>query len=343
MSPAPARRLVVLGAGGSFGGKLRELLAEEGLPALGAARRPGFDLVCDLEDPASLRASLRPGDVVVDCVGPFQARTPALLEAACEVGFDVVDLADSVGYARSACSMDQRARSAGVRLMTGQSSVSALAGRALRASGLARPTALVGLLVPASRHTAAVGSARSLLESLGRPVEALIEGQVRRLPGWRTTRALAPPGGVPVVGHLFETADLVHLPAEFPGLRDVLMLVTSNVPGLDALLSLVDRVPALGGLVSRVLPWVAPGTRLLGRSEGFLAYELRGDGSARARVAYRAGETSPRIPVLPALLAARMLVEGRGPGPGVFPPARELDDGALDALLARHQVRLERD
>jgi hypothetical protein len=320
------RRVVILGATGSFGSN---------------SRRPGLDLRCDVEDPASLRAALRPGDVVLDCVGPFQDRSTALAEAAIEVGFDLVDLSDGVDHARAILALDARARESGVHLLPGQSSVSALAGRAIRASGVEDPVEVLGLLVPAARHTAAVGSAASLLRSLGGAVRVLEGGEEVTRPGWRTTRDVSPPDAAPVRGHLFESADVVHLPAAYPGLQATALYVHSNVLGLDAALSLADRVPGAPALLSHLLRLGTPITRLLGGAEGLLAYEIRGADGATHRVALRAAETSPRIPVLPMALAARRLAEGWCPGPGVLPPARELDDAELDALLERNEVRLE--
>jgi hypothetical protein len=262
---------------------------------------------------------------------------------ALEVGFDLVDLSDGVDHARAVLALDARAREAGVHLLPGQSSVSALAGRAIRASGIEAPVEVVGLLVPAARHTAAIGSAASLLRSLGGAVRVLEEGDVAERPGWRTTRDVSPPGEAPVRGHLFESADVVHLPATFPELRATALYVHSNVLGLDAALSLADRIPGAPALLARLLRVGTPITRLLGGPEGLLAYEIRGADGATSRVAFRAAETSPRIPVLPMALAATRLAAGWSPGAGVLPPAQELDDAALDALLARHRIRLETD
>src|SRR5260370_30049982 len=92
------RRIVVAGGLGFFGRTAAERLRADGAQPLIAARRPGADLRLDVEDPASLRAALRPGDVVLDIVGPFQDRTTALAEAVLEIGCDLVDIADSRAY-----------------------------------------------------------------------------------------------------------------------------------------------------------------------------------------------------------------------------------------------------
>ncbi len=93
-------RVIVLGGGGFFGSVATDCLQAEGFTPVRSSRRPGvFELQVDANDAESIRSSLRPGDIVLDAAGPFQSRTTALVTAATEVGFDVVDLSDSFAYA----------------------------------------------------------------------------------------------------------------------------------------------------------------------------------------------------------------------------------------------------
>lgn len=126
---------MVVGGTGFFGGAAVASLREAGVPALAAARRPPADLPVDAEDPVSLRRVLRPGDVVLDAAGPFQSRTAALAEAAVEVGFDVVDLADAPAYAQAVLSLSERASAAGVRLLPACSTASAVSSAMVAWSG----------------------------------------------------------------------------------------------------------------------------------------------------------------------------------------------------------------
>ena len=91
-------RIVVLGGRGFFGAAAVALLRAEGERPLVGARGRGGDLRMDAEDAASLRAALRPGDVVIDAAGPFQQRTTTLAAVALELGCDLVDLADSLDH-----------------------------------------------------------------------------------------------------------------------------------------------------------------------------------------------------------------------------------------------------
>ncbi|HKB79710.1 MAG TPA: NAD-dependent epimerase/dehydratase family protein, partial [Thermoanaerobaculia bacterium] len=93
------KRIVVIGASGFFGRLILERLRAAGLQALGASRSQG-DLRLDAEDPGDLRENLRQRDLVIDAAGPFQTRTPALVDTAMRVGFDLIDLSDSAEYTR---------------------------------------------------------------------------------------------------------------------------------------------------------------------------------------------------------------------------------------------------
>ena len=66
------RRIVVLGATGFFGAAAVERLRADGLQPLIAARHGQAALRLDVNSRASIKSALRPFDVVVDAVGPFQ-------------------------------------------------------------------------------------------------------------------------------------------------------------------------------------------------------------------------------------------------------------------------------
>src|SRR4029077_4193221 len=93
---AGLRRVLVLGARGFFGRHAVALLRADGITAI-----PISHAEADVADRPALRALIRPGDVILDTVGPFQTRSPALLDVVLERQADLVDLSDSAAYARS--------------------------------------------------------------------------------------------------------------------------------------------------------------------------------------------------------------------------------------------------
>src|SRR5690349_16731033 len=93
-------RVIVAGGAGFFGRAALDLLADYRIEGLAASRRDGMSLQFNVEDAQSLRGVLRPGDIVIDTVGPFQDRSTALIETAMEIGCHVIDICDSLDHAQ---------------------------------------------------------------------------------------------------------------------------------------------------------------------------------------------------------------------------------------------------
>jgi hypothetical protein len=336
------RRIIIAGGLGFFGAAAAERLRRAGHGPLVAARRPGADLLLDVEDAASLRAALRPGDVVLDAAGPFQRRSTTLVEAAIEIGCDVVDLADSLRYVRDVYALSSKAAAAGVAVLTACSTVSAVSAAAVRESGIARPERLTGLLVPAAAHSAATGSAKSLLQSVGRPVEVLQGGRLAVRAGWRTRHFRFPSPLGERAGFLLESADGYTLPLCWPSLRTVELYVNPNVPGLAALLRLAARFPFVRRSVQATLRpglWVS---RWLGSRSGGIAYEIEGEGRW-VRIVLTAPDHGYVVAVAPAVLAIDHLARGDGDRQatalGVVPPDQHVKSEKLMAYLTAAHVR----
>jgi hypothetical protein len=337
------RRLVVLGGRGFFGAAAVERLRADGAQALTAARRPGADLQIDAEDPRSLRASLRPGDVVVDTIGPFQARSLALLDAALEIGFDLLDIADSRAYVAGIYKRAAEINARGIRVLTACSSISAVSAALVRLSGLPAPVRVTGFLAPATRFTSNPGSARSLLSSVGQPIFILDDGRLAARTGWRDTRrfGMPPPIGA-VRGHLFESADAIALPPIWPSLRRVDFYVDSRVPGLNATFALAARWPAFHRLVSACFRPGLAVVRRLGAAVGCLAFEIEDAGGRCVTYALIAAERGYLTPIVPAVLAARAIAEGRFAATGLVPADQHVEAEALLAYLRSLGVQVIR-
>lgn len=328
-------RLIVLGAQGFFGRAAFHRLRADGLQPLAAARRPGLDLQIDVEDPVSLRAALRPGDVIFDTVGPFQERTTALIEAALAIGCDLVDIADSRAYVARLHDLEQQINAAGIRVLTACSSVSAISAASVRLSGIETPIRVTGCLAPAARYASTPGSGASLLRSVGQPVLVVRDGALTQRTGWRDTHdfTMPPPIGR-TRGYLFETADALTLPRRWPSLRTVDFYVDSRVPFLNHYFSLAARSRPLWLLASRMQGLGLRFARALGSPTGCLAFEVEARDGRVVRRALIAAENGYFTPIAPAVLAARALVEGRFFPRGLIPPDQHVDPQALLAYLA---------
>ena len=335
------RRIVVLGAGGFFGSVASQRLVAEGLTPVRSSRRPGiFELPIDANDPNSVRSGLRSGDIVVDAAGPFQNRNTALVEAAIEVGFDVVDLSDSFAYARRILAIHGRINPSRVCVLTSCSAVSAVSAALVRLSGIREPVRISVFLAPASRTTANPATIRSLLASVGSPVTVRRDGRLVSTIGWRTSRPFPWPGRRNARGFLTESADAVLLPEVWPSVRTVDFWVDTQLPLANAFLHTAARVPggpALVGRLSVVLPAVA---RRLGAAAGGFGVEVEAPDGGVVRRVLSGSAQSYLIAVAPAVLAVRALAAGRFHHVGLVPVDRQADPDKLVRYLATAGIGL---
>jgi hypothetical protein len=331
------RRVVVLGGHGFFGRAVAELLRADGVTPLLASRRAGADVRVDVEDPASLRRALAPGDVLVDTVGPFQARTPALVDAAIEIRCDLVDLSDSVRYTRAVLEREPRT----TRVLAACSTLSTISAAVIRRSGVEAPRRLTVALAPASRRVARPGTGGSLLAQVGAPIEVLRGGRLGSATGFREARGfhMPPPFGR-IRGGLLESVDAVTLPRIWPGLETCEFFLDPRAPGLRAMLSLAARSRAALWLTRRFGSLGMAYTRAFGASNGCVRMEVEGARGDRAALALVAAERGYLTPAVPAALAARAIAEGRFPHEGHVPPDRHVEPEALWRRLEELGIRL---
>lgn len=335
------RRVVVLGGYGFFGGTIVERLRAMGLSPLIGSRRRNAEIVLDVEQRESLFRSLRPSDVVVDAVGPFQARSTTLIEAAVEIGFDVVDIADSFAYVKAVHHLRDRIDQAGIRVFTACSTISAITAAMVHMSGIDNPVRITGLLIPAARYTAVPATAASLMYSVGRPIRLFEARELVTRCGWRKSRsfALPPPIGS-VTGYLVESADSLTLPSIWPSLRIVDFYVSTNVFGLNALLRAAARSSTLRNLVDRFSSMGLKLSRYLGGRHGALSYEIETrDGDVR-QLSLISGDRGYIVPVAPAVLAVRALAEDRAAQSGLVPPNRQIDPDELIHYMQGFDIKL---
>lgn len=333
------KRVIVLGGLGLFGRTAVDELRRLGVTVVTASRGESADLRVDANAGASIRAAIENGDVVVDTAGPFHARSTALIEAAAEIGFDVVDLNDDLSYAELVSSHEQKIDAAGICVLNSASSVSAVTAAVVRHSGNDLPKRVTTFLAPASRHTANTGTAQSLWRSVGRPVRLLVDGQLQTRVGWIEARTFKMPAPIGTVkGHLFESADAVNLPRCWPSLRDVAMYVDSNTFGVNSLLEMAAHSEPLRELMQSKMEWGTWLAKKLGSSAGGIGFEIEGADGCVARYAITASENSFVTAVAPAVLAARAIANGRFAERGLVPSDRHVEPNELFEYLAQSGV-----
>lgn len=331
------RRVVIAGGAGFFGQRVAELLRAAGIRPVIAGRTG--EVVLDVEDRTSLRAALQAGDVVVDAAGPFQSRTAALVEVACDVGADVIDLDESLVHARRVRALAPRVRESGISVRSTCSAVSTVAAALGRRSGIARPVRVSALVAPASRETAHAGTLRALLASVGAPVEVWRDGGFASATGWRASRAFALPRRR---AYLVASALPLTLPEVWSSLRVVDCWTDTSTPLANGILALVARGRILRRVAELALPLGATLARSVGTRRGAFAVEVEDEGGRVVRLALTAERRSYLIAAAPAALAARALAEGRPTERGIVPVDRHVDPDELIAYLGSLGIALER-
>jgi saccharopine dehydrogenase-like NADP-dependent oxidoreductase len=336
------KRIIVLGGLGQFGRTAANELRALELPFVTASRRGAAEIHVDANDASSIRAVIQSGDIVLDTAGPFHSRSTALLESAIQIGFDVIDINDDLRYAESVLALAPRIDSAGIRVLSSASSVSAIAAAVVRQSGIIEPRRVTAFLAPASRHTSNPCAALSLIRAVGRPVRIFHDGQLQERIGWSDSKSfrMPPPLGT-IHGRLFESADAALLPRIWPTLRDVAMYVDTNTPGVNNLLRLAARYR----FVRRVLEYRAGlGTRIartLGSNAGGIGYEIEDARGHIARYAIVAAKNSFITAVAPAVLAAQALAEDGFPHRGLVAADRHVDPDVLFAFLQSRGIIIQ--
>lgn len=306
------KRVVILGGSGFFGGLIAERLRAAGVAPVIASRSHG-DVRIDANDPASIRANVKQRDLVIDAAGPFQTRTPALADAARTIGFDVIDLSDSAEYTSMVYEREAPIGAAGIRVLTACSALSSVTALAVATSGIEQPQWVRTYLMPASRHTANPATIDSFL--------ANVEG------GTRTFRFPDPVGTR--TGLRVKSVDAVTIPRAFPSVRVTELYVDTGLTSANLLL----RVPFLRPMLERFKATAMKIARRAGPSDGVLGYEVAS--TLRHREQIFVGPKTYMIAVLPAVLAALAIVNGRFAQRGLVPPNAHVDPKEfLDAVAA---------
>lgn len=341
--------IVVLGGYGVFGWRVAERLAREpdldiviaGRSAQKAERAAGrlarqcgrgighARLDATTAQPADLRALH--ACVLINASGPFQAQGYALARSAIAAAVHVIDLADARSFVTGITSLDDAARSAGVLVVSGASSVPGLSMTVLDhfAPQFARLTSVSHGISPGNAFDPGEATVASIIGAAGKPLTMRIDGQDRTVYGWQgLTRHRFPGLGARWMGHC-DVPDLDLMPARYPTLRSVrfsagveLALVQFSVWSL----SWLARLGVLRDLGRAAKPLLAIKRRLggLGSDRGGMFMTLQGEdaGGRQRRIDWHleAGRgQGPYIPAIAAVIIAKKLVRGQAGLRGAMP------------------------
>jgi hypothetical protein len=367
-------KVLILGGYGVFGGRLVRLLQDltdlelvvggrslaraqafcQGFCAeyRGAARVVPLGL--DRADIAEALRDERP-DLVVDASGPFQdygAEPYNVIEACIAAGVDYLDFADGADFVFGVARFDERAKAAGVVVLSGVSSFPVLTAAVLRklattmeihaVEGGIAPSPYAGIGLNVMRAVVGYAGGPVTLRRGGRTVEAFGLTESRRF-------TVAVPGHMPLRNlhfSLVDVPDLRVLPPEHPAMTDIWVGAGPVPEVLHRVLNLLAKARARFGLPAltpfSTLFYAVLNRMRFGEHRGGMIVSARGRADGRDVVRswhlLAEGDDGPLIPSMAIEALIRKWLRGERPAPGARSAVRALELEDYEALFARRAI-----
>jgi hypothetical protein len=262
--------------------------------------------------------------------------------AAIGAGAHYLDLADARQFVTTIAELDDKAKSAGVAVISGASSVPCLTAAFIDRykQPFARlETAIYGIAA-AQATNRGLGTAAAILSYVGKPFTMLSRGKRARVFGWQGLHAVRYPElGSRLFGHC-DIPDLELFPGRYPELRDLRFVAGHEVKLLHIATWLLSWVVRLG-MVRSLAPYARQLLELsflfdpFGSDKSGFHMVLGGVGHdgrpATLRIFMIARQVhGPYIPCVPAILLAKRLAAGAEIAAGARPC---LDLVTLDEIM----------
>jgi hypothetical protein len=231
------QRVVVLGGYGAFGGRVAERLARvpqieltiawrSRYKAEAFAARLGREASAQVIPAALDGAKIGVDDlkrerpnILINATGPYQEQDYSLARSCIAAGVHYLDLADARTFVTGIMALDAEARTAGVLVVSGASTVPGLSGAVVDAYApeFASLQTVSTIISPGNSFDPGVATTRSILSSLGRRIADGPDG--RSVRGWQGLRRRVLPGlGARWIGHC-DAPDRALFPLRYPGLK----------------------------------------------------------------------------------------------------------------------------
>lgn len=354
-------KIVVLGGYGVFGARLVRLLIRDGHNVVVAGRSEAKatafakdvsaqSLTVDRQSDLASLWALSP-HVVVDAAGPFYANVDApyrLAQACIAHAVHYLDLADDTAFCAGISALDNDAKSAGVFVLSGVSSVPAISSAAVAAltEDAVDIDTISTTILPGNRAPRGRSVVDSILNQCGRPMNVCMDGVTVSVRSWSRREVFDLGQGLRRAAWMIEVPDQRLFPLAF-GARTVLFRAGMELGimnwGLVAYgwlrAKLGFRTPAW--LVG-VLLWVAKRLEPFGSDEGGMSVMVTArfpDGWRRRvwRMIARAGEG----PFIPAVAARALLRNPQDVTVGARPALAVVPLAAIEMAIADLAVETE--
>jgi len=271
-------------------------------------------------------------DLLIHTGGPFQGQDYRVPEACIAVGCHYIDLADDRRFVCDIGQLDAAARSAGVLLVSGASSVPGLSSCVIAhfAERFARLDDIDFAIAPGNQAERGEATVSGILSYTGHPIRVWRDGAWAKVYGWMSPRTLLfdqTIGKRPLAN--VDIPDLELLPLAYPSVRNVSFQAGLEIPLLHYGMYLMAWLARLG-LVRDWSRWTTPIVRASeyfirwGTDTGGMQINLRGLDHQQQplHIKWVLGATDgigPYIPTLSALILARKLITGELGTRGAMP------------------------
>jgi Domain of unknown function (DUF4166)/Saccharopine dehydrogenase NADP binding domain len=367
-------KILIVGGYGIFGGRIVELLENEPRLTLFvggrsvdkagkfiAERKRATARLVPIrfdrdENPREKLSALEP-DIVVDASGPFQTygdHRYRIVEACLAHGANYLDLADGADFVNGINAFDDRAKAAGLYVLSGVSSFPVLTAAAVRrlSTDMAAVKTIRGGIAPSPYAVVGENVIRAIASYAGKPLRRKRRGKFGA--GYPLTEqiryTIATPGQIPLRSTLFslmDVPDLQALPKLWPEADDVWMgagprpeILHRFLIGLAWLVRL-RILPALS-LAAPLLHFVANHVRW-GEHRGGMFVEVDGMHASGARLSrswhlIADGDDGPFIPSMAVEAIVSNALQGRPPRPGARTAVHDLELDDYDRLFAKRTI-----
>jgi len=367
-NPAPPKKVLIIGAYGTFGLRItRWLAADPKLKVIIAGRShdkceklarelqssPNLPLYHALDAHAGLAPvleRLKP-DVVIHTSGPFQGQGYDVAEACIAAGCHYIDLADGRNFVSDIVKLDAAAKAKNVAVISGASSVPCLTAAVIDhyAQKFRSVTAVDYGIATSINADVGAATTAGVLSYAGKPFTTLKDGHMQIVYGWQgLTAHNYPEIGLRLMGNC-DVPDLALFPERYKGLRDIRFTAGVEVYALHLGVWLASwlvrwgRMANLGSYAEKLMKYAGYFKRLGTGKSGF-HMRLSGvthEGLQKHVTFYiiAGSNDGVYIPVAAAVLCAKMLSDGTLARRGAFPCLDVITLQQYLAALADKDIR----
>ena len=358
------KRILIIGGYGNFGGFIAKVLARESniqviiagrslekardfegdIAAVNKVECAQLDITFDITDAL---AEINP-DIVIHTSGPFQAQGYDVAQACIAQGAHYIDLADGRDFVDGITALNTQAEEAGVLVISGASSVPCLTAALVdyyKDEFETLDTLDYGITT-AQKTARGLATTAAILGYTGQKFKTLVDGKQSDIYGWQDLRVRKFKGlSWRLLGNC-DVPDLSLFPRRYPELKTIRFYAGLEIPFIHITLWMLSWLVRIGLIrdLQKAAPLLLKVSYLfdwLGTDSSAFYMKMSGQGKdgADKMVTFALTACSgdgPYIPIMPAILMAKNIVNGSESSIGAHPCVgfitRDEYLGALDDL-----------